>query len=130
MQPGIPVYDELVGLEPQERAQTEPGRCGPPDDWLPAMTPERRRRFHEQLAGIPLDRPALLRSGLAPFLRLPAPEPRTLTRARLAATLASLVAANGTVTRDEILAAGFDAAEIHAHFRDASRIAGLARMVV
>lgn len=94
-----------------------------------AMTERRRRRFYEQLAGIPADRPLLLSSGLAPFLRLPAPEPRTLTRARMAATAASLVAANGSVSRDELLAAGFDEAEIAAHFRAASRIAGLARMV-
>ena len=94
-----------------------------------AMTEPRRRRFHEQLAGIPADRP-LLGSGLQAFMRLPVPEPRTLTRARMAATVAGLVAANGNVTREEILAAGFDEAEITAHFRGASRIAGLARMAV
>jgi alkylhydroperoxidase family enzyme len=91
------------------------------------MTPERRRRFHEQLAGIPAETP-VVPSGLGPFMHLPAPEPRTLTRARLAQTIAERVAADGRVTRDELLAAGFDEAEIREHFRAACRIAGAARM--
>lgn len=99
------------------------------DEVAAGMTPARRRRFHEQLGGIAEDRP-VLPSGLGPFMRLPAPEPRTLTRARLAQATASLVAANGSVTRDDLVAHGFDDAEIRDHFRDAARIAGLARMAV
>jgi len=92
-----------------------------------AMTPARRRRFSEQLLGLPADRP-VVPSGLAPFLLVPPPEARTLTRARLAALLQALVAGNGHVTRDELLSAGFSPREIDNHFRAASRIAGLARM--
>lgn len=103
--------DDLVGL-----------------DLVATMSPERRRRFHEQIAGIPLQ--PVVPSGLAPFLHLPPPEPATLTRARLAKTLQDLVAANGLVTRDDLVAAGFTPAEIERHFGEAKRIAGLARMAV
>lgn len=107
----------------------------PADDSLPvfgvAITEPRRRRFHEQLAGIPADATQpVVPSGLAPFMHLPAPEAATLTRARMAALVQSLVAANGQITRDELLGAGFDEREIARHFAGARRIAGVARMAV
>lgn len=117
-----------------------------------AMSEPRRRRFHEQLAGIPLSGApcgalaacsasscryprcaagaALVPSGLAPFMRLPPPEAATLTRARLAQAIAERVAANGNVTHEELVAAGFDAADIAAHFRGALRAARVERMAV
>lgn len=100
-------------------------------DIVAAMPADRRRRFYEQLAGVPIEatRP-VVPSGLTPFMRLPAPEARTLTRARMAQAAANLLAANGSVTRDDLVAAGFDDAEIRDHFRAAARIAGLARMAV
>lgn len=109
--PPEPAVDDLVGLDL-------------------VMSPARRRRFEQKLADsmTAADR-LVLPALLAPFMHLPAPEARTLTRARLAATIASLVAANGNVTRDELLAAGFDEAEIAEHFTQARRIARVERMV-
>lgn len=107
-----PVYDEIVGL-----------------DLVAAMAPARRRRFHEQLAGIALPAP-LVPSGLRPFLHLPPPEAATTTRARMAAAIAERVAATGAVSRDDLLAAGFAAADIARHFRGALRASGAARMAV
>ncbi len=114
MQSPLPVYDELVGLGIDEIAA--------------GMTPERRRRFHEQLVGIAV--PAIVPSGLRPFMRLPAPEAATLTRARMASTIANLVAANGAVSRDDLIAAGFDEVDIIRHFRAALRASGAERMAV
>lgn len=94
-----------------------------------AMTPARRRRFHEQLAGVALQ-PPIVPSGLKPFLHLPAPERATLTRARMAATIAERVAANGNVSRDDLLGAGFDDVDIQRHFREALRCARVDRMAV
>lgn len=107
-----PTLDDLVGYDAEL-----------------AMSPARRQRFHEQLAGIPAD-PLKVPAGLAPFMRLPAPEPATLVRARMAETIARLVSANGNVTRDELLAAGFEPAELAAHFTAARRIARVDRMAV
>jgi len=80
-------------------------------------------RFVDQLNGHPAPRP-LLAAGLAPFRTLPPPEPPTHTRTRRAAAIAEAVAANGHVTRDELPACGFTAAEIAAHFT-AARVAAM-----
>ncbi|WP_289298244.1 hypothetical protein [uncultured Reyranella sp.] len=74
-----------------------------------------------------LARPAIA-SALAPFLRLPPPEPRTHKRARMAKVIHDCVAATGSVTRDEIAAAGFSDAEIGELFREALRASGVQRM--
>ena len=71
---------------------------------------------------------ATVRSGLAPFMKLPPEEPRTLTRARMAAFIAERVAATGQVTHDELLGGGFTAHQIDTLFDEAKRIAGVDRM--
>lgn len=101
-------YDDLVGLD---------------------LEHPRRRRFSEQLAGIALQRPRLP-SGIALFSRLPAAEPPTHVRTRMAATIAERVAASGNVTHDDLVAAGFTGEEIAQHFTDARRAARVDRMVV
>lgn len=101
-------FDDLVGLD---------------------LDHPRRRRFSEQLVGLPLDRP-VLSSGLAIFRRLPEPERPTLTRTRMAAAIADLVANTGRVTYDDLRAAGFTGEEITIHFSDARRAARVERMAV
>ena len=104
-------FDDIVGLEPD----------------LP-----RRRRLVQQILGIPLahsDERPVVPSGLAAFQHLPPPEPRTATRARMAAEIVRAVAATGCVTRDDLLAAGFTTAEIAELFTEARRISGVERMV-
>jgi len=93
------------------------------------LPPARIRRLHEQIAGIPHDRP-VLSSGLAVYRRLPEPEPPTHTRTRMADTIARAVGANGCVTREDLEAAGFTGAEIAEHFTDARRAARVERMAV
>lgn len=119
MIPAQQSLDDLVGLDVD---RTLPPLEQQRQQWaLDRLIALRRRRLPQQVAGIG--------SGLAPFMHLPAPEARTLVRARLASTIASLVAANGNVTRDELLAAGFDEAELAEHFTQARRIARVERMV-
>ncbi len=72
---------------------------------------------------------AQLRPELRPFLKLPPAEPPKGVRARMAEFLKHRVAADGSVTREQIEAAGFSADEIAAHFHPAKRIARLAQMV-
>ena len=69
-------------------------------------------------------------AGLSPFMRLPDPEPRTIVRARMAELIARVYSATGCVTRDDLLGAGFTAAEIEEHFTAAKRIARVADMQV
>lgn len=92
---------------------------------------DRPRRLQGFIAGLAvqgvLTRPAVA-SALAPFLRLPPPEPRTHKRARMAKVIHDCVAATGSVTRDEIAAAGFSDAEIVQLFREALRASGVAKM--
>lgn len=99
-------YDDLIGLD---------------------LPPARLQRLREQILGIPLDRP-IVPSGLASFQHLPPPEPRTATRARMAAEIVRAVAATGCVTHDDLSAAGFTGAEIAQLFNEARRIAGVERM--
>ena len=102
----ITCYDDIVGLE---------------------LDHPRRAHFAGQLSGH-VERP-IIPSGLAPYLHLPAPEPRTLTRARMAAAIAQLVAGSGQVTRDDLVASGFTSAEIADLFSEARRISGVEKMV-
>lgn len=74
-----------------------------------------------------LTQPAVA-SALAPFMKLPKPEPRTNTRARMAKTISECVAAKDCVTREDLEAAGFSAAEITSLFREALRASGVVRM--
>lgn len=71
---------------------------------------------------------AVVRSGLAPFMKLPAEEARTLTRARMAAFIQERCAASNSVTRDELLGGGFTPHQIGTLFDEAKRIAGVERM--
>lgn len=75
-----------------------------------------------------LTQPAVA-TALAPFLKLPKPEPRTTTRARMAKVISDCVAAKECVTRDDLEAAGFSGAEIASLFREALRASGVSRMV-
>jgi|GEM_PF-789705 len=75
-----------------------------------------------------LTQPAVA-SALAPFLKLPKPEPRTTTRARMAKVISDCVATKECVTRDDLEAAGFSGAEITSLFREALRASGVSRMV-
>lgn len=104
--------DDLVGL-----------------DLVAAMTPARLRHFQAQLSINGIPRP-VIPSGLAHLLHLPGdPEPRTLTRARMAAEIERCVSAHGCVTRENLEAAGFTGAEIAELFTEARRIARVERMV-
>ncbi len=94
-------YDDIVGLE---------------------LTHPRRRHFIGQLTGNVGPVP-ILAAGLAPFRTLPPAEAPTATRTRMAAEIARAVAANGCITREELLAAGFTEGEIAHHFTDARRAA-------
>jgi len=69
-------------------------------------------------------------AGLAPFMKLPDPEPRTLVRARMAELIARTVAATGCITIDDLKGGGFTAQEIEEHFTAAKRIARVAAMAV
>lgn len=91
------------------------------------LAPARRDHLIDQICGSTI-RP-IVPTGLAPFMTLPRPEAFTLVRARMAALLASVMAANGQVTRDDLERAGFDGDQIARHFTEAKRIAGLHRMV-
>lgn len=66
---------------------------------------------------------------LSRFRTLPRPEPRRRLRARMAASISSLVAANGCITREELAACGFSEPEILDHFRGALRVSKAAEMV-
>lgn len=71
---------------------------------------------------------AQLRPELQRFLKVPRAEPPKGVRARLAEFLQHRVAADGSVTREQVEAAGFSEAEIRAHFHAAKRIARLPQM--
>lgn len=75
-------------------------------------------------------KPAIVPAGLAPFMKLPDPEPRTLVRARMAAEIARAVSSYGCVTLENLTAAGFTDQEIAEHFTEAKRIARVAEMTV
>ncbi len=89
-----------------------------------ADQPEQLRAF---INGVALDgslRKAGLPSGLAPYMALPGPEPKRVTRARMAELITRRVSADGNVTRDDLLGGGFTQGEIDEHYRDALRISG------
>lgn len=69
-------------------------------------------------------------AGLAPFMKLPDAEPRTIVRARMADLIARTVSANGCVTIEDLRGGGFTVAEIEEHFTEAKRIARVADMAV
>ena len=99
-------------------------------DYLPA--PKRvatDRRLAEQVLGFAQERP-IVPAGLAPFMKLPDAEPRTITRARMADVIARAVSATGCITRDDLTANGFTDTEIAEHFTEAKRIARVAEMAV
>lgn len=101
-------YDDIVGLEPND---------------------PRTNRFYEQLAGVEQRRP-IVPAGLAVYAMLPPPERLTNLRTRMAAEIARAMSANGNVTHDDLIAAGFSGAEIAEHFTAARRAARVDRMVV
>lgn len=74
--------------------------------------------------------PPIVPAGLAPFLRLPPREPRTLTRARMAAEIVRAMSVAGCVTLQDLESAGFCEAEIAEHFTAARRAARAHRMVI
>lgn len=106
------MLDDLIGL-----------------DIINTMTPARRDRFLDQLAGVPAPQHKLP-AGLAPFRTLPPPEAPKFVRTRLAAAIAEAVAANGNVTRDELLSRGFTPADLELHFTAARRAARVSAMTI
>jgi hypothetical protein len=110
-----PLFDDLVGL-----------------DLVATFDKPRMDRFIDQIRGYTAPQPLLPRdfhkAGLAPFRTLPPQEPPTHTRTRMAAAIAEAVAANGNVTREELLARGFTVDEIATHFTEARRAARVERM--
>lgn len=95
---------------------------------------EKPQRFAGFLNGLltdgTIDRPGV-RSALAPFMKLPKPEARTLKRARMAFAMSNAMAARDCVTEADLRAAGFNDNDIaDTDLRDeAARVAGLAEMV-
>lgn len=69
-----------------------------------------------------------LKAGLAQFMAVPPAEAKRLTRARMAELILLRVAADGRVTRDDLVAGNFSDAEIAEHFTAARRIAQVERM--
>lgn len=68
-------------------------------------------------------------AGLGEFLTKPDPEPGDLVCARMADTIHRTVSSTGSISRDELIAAGFTVAEIEEHFTEAklrARVAGMA----
>lgn len=88
-------------------------------------------RLAALLNGLVLDgtmrRPGV-RAALRPYLKLPKSEGRTLKRARMAEAMVNAMAARGTVTFDDIHAAGFTDAEILDLKDEAWRAARLTEM--
>lgn len=123
--------DELIGND--VNANPDPARDPFARD-LAAMAqglkdrPAKLQAFISGLAhqGV-LTRPAVA-SALAPFLKLPPPEPRTHKRARMARLISETVAATGQVTRDDLLGGGFSEADLTTLFRDALRVSDVQRM--
>lgn len=92
---------------------------------------DRPQRFAGFLNGLLVDgtinRPGV-RAALQPYLKLPKPEGRTLKRARMAEAMVNAMAARGTITFDDIHAAGFTDAEILDLKDEAWRAARLTEM--
>lgn len=136
-----PLFDDLVGLDDYHapsQARGLPGlrfapgpaarrRLSETDSLLATFDKPRLDRFIDQIRGYTAPRP-LLPAGLAPFRTLPPAESPMHTRTRMAAAIAEAVAANGNVTREELLARGFTVEEIATHFTEAKRAARVERM--
>lgn len=112
-----PHLDDLVGLDDFVASRARQLAPHPPrlDAFISGLA-------HQGL----LTRPTIA-SALAPFMTLPKPEPRTQTRARMAAEIARAMSSQGCVTRDDL--AGFTEAEITELFTEARRISGVSAMV-
>lgn len=122
-------YDDHIGQEPE---------TSPADQAFAGRIAEAAQRAKDQplrlaalLNGFEIDgtmrRPGV-RAALAPFMKLPKPEARTLKRARMAATISNAMAARGCVTEAELRAAGFSKSDIDELRDEAGRAAGLAGM--
>lgn len=86
------------------------------------MTPQ----LHDQLFG--WRQPPIVHGLLAPYMHLPAPDKKTVTRARMASVIERAYSANGCVTDQDL--AEFTADEIREHLTDAKRIARVSEMAV
>ena len=80
----------------------------------------------EQLTG--WRQPPIVPAGLAPYMHLPAPDRKTLIRARMAAVIERAMTSNNCVTERDL--AEFDAREIREHLAAARRIARVSEMAV
>lgn len=121
--------DDRVGQD----AAIEPAIPPRLDAYLARLARRNPRKLAAVVAGFDFSAPRLadaVRSGLAPYLTLPAAEARTLKRARLAEAIARRVSADGCVTREDLLGAGFDAGDLDRLFGEALRAARVHLMVV
>lgn len=119
MQPPLFSFDDLIGLDIEATAQRV----------LAHLTQAEQLRLQSQIAGVTIQRPRLP-AGLAPYQRLPAAEPASHIRARMAQLIAQRVSATGAVTREDLVSGGFDDAQITRHFAEAVRCARVDQMAV
>lgn len=119
LQPPFLPFDDLVGLDIEATAQRV----------LSKLTLAQQLRLQDQLAGVSIERPRLP-AGLAPYRRLPAAEPASHIRARMAQLIAQRVSATGAVTREDLVSGGFDEQQIARHFAEAVRCARVEQMAV
>jgi hypothetical protein len=94
---------------------------------------DRPERLRATLNGMSLDgslRRMGLPAGLAPMMRLPAPEPERQVRARMAELMVRRFSADGHVTLEDLLGGGFTEGQISKHKDEAARIARLSAMTV
>jgi len=125
------MIDDRIGQDPPEN--TEVGgalsaRMLAHFETLVKHHPHKLAGFINGLAYSDRGLAARLKSGLAPYMTLPPAEADRLVRARMAELIELRVAAANCITREELLAGGFTAAEITKHFHAAKRIARVARM--
>lgn len=120
MQPPFLPFDDLIGLDIEATA----------DRVIAKLTLAQQLRIQEQLIGIPVDQSPRLPAGLSPYRRLPAAEPGSHVRARMAQLIAQRVSAAGAVTREDLVSGGFDEEQIARHFAAAVRCARVDRMAV
>ena len=119
--------------------QQDDGERRSPDEALTASIAamigrlaDRPQRLSAFLNGLGLDgtlKRLNLPAGLAPMMRLPAPEPERMVRARMADLIVVRFGTAGNVTREDLLSGGFSEDEITRHFHGAKRIAQVARQV-
>jgi len=92
---------------------------------------DKPERLRAALNGFALDGTlarAGLPSGLAPMMRLPAPEAERSVRARMADLMVRRFAADGNVTHEDLTRGGFTDEQITRHKHAAARIARLSGM--